>query len=78
MSVMVGRKRKMKIPKYIDKLLDKRIKAANTFMDADYELSHWIDQHEIEIETCDTYGGVDSICNPEASAARIREAIRNK
>lgn len=68
----------MKIPKKIEKLLQQRVKYAHAVRKADYEVSHWLDQHEIATEQYDTYGGVEIFGNPEKSAERIREAIRKK
>ena len=68
----------MKIPKYIDKLLDKRAKAAQQLMECDSIITDWIVAHEIEAEDCDYCTGVEMYANPYASADRIREAILNK
>ena len=38
----------MTIPKYIEKLLEKRNKAIKKVYDADYEISKWLDQKYIE------------------------------
>lgn len=68
----------MKIPKYIEKALDDREKAAYKFNSADYIISQFIEKHNIVAESYDYRSGVESIVNPSASAARIREAIINK
>lgn len=68
----------MKIPKYIEKALDDRVKAANKFNTTDLIISNFIDKYEIDVDTEDFHGGVESIVNPDASADRIREAIKNK
>ena len=68
----------MKIPKKVEDMLKRRIKYARAVQQADYEVSSWLDKHEIEAEQYDTYGGVEIFGNPEASAERIREAIRRK
>lgn len=68
----------MNIPKYIEKALNDREKAADKFNSADYIISEFIEKHDIVVENYDYRGGVESIVNPSASAARIREAIENK
>ena len=65
----------MKIPKYIEKALEQRVKAAEKFNETDNLISRWLEEKGIEVEIYDTHGGVDSIVNPDASADRIREAI---
>ena len=62
----------MQIPKYIEKALECRINAAEKFNDADIVISDFIEKHNIEVETYDYHGGVDSIVNPDDSAERIR------
>ena len=68
----------MKIPKYIKKALDDRVKAADKFNDSDNTLSEYITKYNIEVEMYDYAGGVEAIVNPDASAERIRKAILNK
>lgn len=65
----------MWLPKRIEKLIDRRAKLAADLMDADYELSEWIDKHEILVEECDYRTGCEIYTNPYASARRIKEAI---
>lgn len=68
----------MKIPKYIDYLLDRRAKLAESLNSVDYELTKWIDKKGIEVESCDYATGCEMYVNPDASADRVREAIKNK
>lgn len=68
----------MKIPKKVEAMLKRRIEYAYAAQKADYEVSKWLDEHEIEVEQYDTYGGVEIFGNPERSSERIREAIREK
>lgn len=68
----------MKIPKYIEKALDDRVKAADKLNSADLIISEFIEKHDINVEDYDYRDGVEAIVNPDASAERIREAIKNK
>lgn len=70
-----GEKTKVKVPKKIIDELERRTKAAYAWNDADYNISKWLDDHEIEVDTCDYHGGVEGIVNPRESAKRIIEAI---
>ena len=67
----------MKIPKYIDEALKKRTKAAEMFLSNDLIVSNWIAEHGLadDIDTCDFYGGVESLINSRESEQRIRSAI---
>lgn len=67
----------MQIPKYIEKALEQRVKAAEKFNETDYLISTWLDEKGIDVEIFDTHGGVEAIVNPDESAERIREAILN-
>ena len=66
----------MKIPKYIDKLIDRRARLAGALMDVCGELDDWLEKNGIEAEMEDTRGGVEIYVNPYNSARRIRQAIR--
>lgn len=68
----------MKIPKYIEKALDDRVKAADKFNGADRIITQFIEKHDIDVNSEDYLGGAESLVNPDASADRIREAIENK
>lgn len=68
----------MKIPKYIEKALADRAKAAYKFNSADHIITQYIEKHDIDVEQYDYCGGVEAIVNPDASADRIRIAITNK
>ncbi len=68
----------MKIPKYIDKLINTRANLASQFCDADHRLSKWLIKNGIEVDSCDFQGGVESLVNPWDSAERVRQAIKNK
>ena len=68
----------MKIPKYIDKLLDRRAKLALGLIDVDFVVSDWIEKNGIEVASEDYLTGVEMYSNPIDSADRIREAILRK
>lgn len=67
----------MWLPKRIEKLIDRRARLAAELMNADYELSNWIDKHGIPVEDYDYRTGVELYTNPYASARRIKEAVAN-
>ena len=65
----------MNIPKYVQKLIDRRCKLARRLAEVCWELDEWLDKNNIECETCDTHTGVEIYCNPYASKNRVIEAI---
>ena len=67
----------MKVPKYVQQMIDRRQRAAEQFNHYDYELSTWLERHGVITEECDVFGGVESIVNAGASADRIRKAIKD-
>lgn len=67
----------MKMPKYIEKSLDKRAYYAYKFNEVDYMVSEWLTAHNVPVEDYDCYGGCESIVNPTESINRIKEAIKN-
>ena len=68
----------VKIPKYVQNLIDRRCKLASQLADVCWELDEWLDKNNIECETCDTHAGVEIYCNPYASKNRIIEAIKSQ
>lgn len=70
----------MRVPRTILNALRKRVKAANDWNDADRVISEFIVENSLEddIASEDFLGGVEGIVNPEASAARILDAIEKK
>lgn len=68
----------MKIPKYIEAALQRRVRAAFNFLSADDVISEFIEKNNIEIDPEDYGCGVDSLLNPRESAEAIRNAILNK
>ena len=68
----------MKIPKYVQKLIDRRCKLADELAEVSYALDVWLDENGIECEMCDTHTGVEIYCDPYSSKQRIINAILNK
>lgn len=65
----------MKCPKYIKDLCYKRAKAASKFIDYDYKIYEWLEEHDVQVEDFDILTGCESIVNPYASSERIIKAI---
>ena len=68
----------MKIPKYVQKLIDRRCVLAERLQETCWNLDEWLDKNDIECEECDTHTGVEIYCNPIASKNRIIKAIKGK
>ena len=68
----------MKIPKYVQKLIDRRCKLADELAEVSYALDVWLDENKIQCEMYDTHTGVEIYCNPYSSKQRIINAILNK
>lgn len=68
----------MKTPKYIDEALKKRTKYALMLAEQCRIVDNWLDNNDIECETCDTHTGYEIYMNPIDSEERIRECIENK
>ena len=66
---------KMKIPKYVQKLIDRRCKLADQLALVCYDLDEWLDKNNIECESYDTHTGVEIYINPCSSRRRIINAI---
>ena len=65
----------MKIPKYIEKLIDRRASYADEITSIDIKLDRWLYENGIEVEEYDICGGAEEYVNPWDSAQRIKEAI---
>ena len=68
----------MKIPKYVQRLIDRRCKLADELAEVSYALDVWLDENGIQCETYDTHTGVEIYCDPYSSKQRIINAILNK
>lgn len=65
----------MRIPKYIDEALRKRVNAAYKFSDYDCIVSDFIEKNGIELDTMHYGLGCESLVNPDNSAEAVQEAI---
>lgn len=68
----------MKVPKYVQNLIDRRCKLAVDLINVCCELDDWLDKNGVVCEDYDTHTGVEIYCNPYASGERIRKAILGK
>ena len=73
----------MRIPKYIDRLIEKRKDLAYKLFDTCNELEEWLEKNGWDdlSDDClmeDTRGGVEIYINPDKSANRIRRYIKEK
>lgn len=67
----------MKIPKYIDKLIDRRCRLAEELNKADFQLSEWCEKHGINTYTDYLCTGVLIYTEPSNAAYYVREDIQN-
>jgi hypothetical protein len=67
----------MKIPKYIDKLINQRQKIAEQLMTADCQLCDWMEEKGMDLsELSDCVAtGCMMYCEPENAARIVRNAI---
>lgn len=71
----------MKVPKYVEKMIQKRLTLAVKLDDACDELEKWLEEHGADLDDElmeDTHGGVEIYINPHESAERIREYIETR
>lgn len=68
----------MKIPKYIDKLLQARAYHADRVLDVGYKIDEWLIKNEIDVAPEDYGSGVEVYEAPYESADRVRDAIYRK
>lgn len=69
----------MKCPKYIKRKLLTRRRAAERFLDLDYEISEWLEAHGLREETeSDAFGCVDALLNAAGCEKRILAAIERR
>jgi len=66
----------MRIPKYVDELLEKRAKYAEKFKCCDTKISDWLEKNNITVSRDDIATGCMSLCEPLTSIDNIRECIR--
>lgn len=68
----------MDIPKHVEKMIERRAKAAENITDLDLMLAEWLENNDIYVEECDIHGGCEMYANPRDAADRIICAIRDK
>lgn len=68
----------MKIPKYIEDLIERRVRAAKDLQKYDRKLTDWLISHNIPVDDEDYLMGYEVYTNPKASAQRILTAILDK
>lgn len=64
------------IPKYIEKAIRDRAKAADNFNELDIMISQWCDVHCGPDKVEDTWGFVDTLSNPYEAAERTIQDIK--
>ena len=69
-------KTKNKIPKYIEKAIRDRAKAADKFNELDIFISQWCDANCGPDKVEDTWGYVDTLSNPYEAAKRTISDIK--
>ena len=68
----------MKIPKYVENLIDKRQKLAEKLMIISCELDEWLIKNDIHMGEEYTCTGCMIYCEPENAAQCVREDILSK
>lgn len=70
----------MKIPKYVDKLIERRMKLAFELMAVSSQLDDWLEKNGFNsMEMSDyTYTGCMIYCEPDVAASNVRRDILNK
>lgn len=70
----------MKIPKYIDRLIERRMKLAYELMDISSQLDNWLEKNGFDLSEMSDYTitGCMIYCEPDAAASNLRQDILNK
>lgn len=70
----------MKIPKYVDKLIERRMKLAYELMDVSSQLDTWLENTGFDLSELSDYTrtGCMIYCEPDAAASNLRQDILNK
>lgn len=68
----------MKIPKYVERLIQRRERLAWELIKVGSDLDEWLEKNNISTETAYTNTGVMIYCEPESAARLVREDIINK
>ena len=70
--------RRMRIPKYVERLIQRREQLAWELMKVSSDLDEWLERNNISIGTDYTSTGCMIYCEPEIAAKLVREDILNK
>lgn len=68
----------MKIPKYIERLIERRERLAWELIEVGTELDEWLEKNDIPTGTDYTTTGCMIYCEPSTAARLLREDILNK
>lgn len=68
----------MKIPKYVERLIERRERLAMQLMDVSSELDEWLEKNGIQTGTDYTNTGCMIYCEPHTAAKCVIEDILNK
>lgn len=70
----------MKIPKYVDKLIERRMKLALELMDVSSQLDRWLENNNFDLTKMSAYTvtGCMIYCEPDIAAYNVRQDILNK
>lgn len=70
----------MKIPKYVDKLIERRMKLALELMDVSSQLDKWLKNNDFDLVKMTEYTitGCMIYCEPYTAAHLVRQDILNK
>ena len=68
----------MKIPKYVQKIIDKRCMYGRKLQDASNELDEWLVKHGIEVCNDYTTTGCMVYCEPDTARIMVMESIWKK
>lgn len=69
----------MKIPKYIDRLIERRMKLAYELMSVSSDLETWLEDKGFDLSSMSDYTltGCMIYCEPDAAASNVRNDILN-
>lgn len=70
----------MRIPKYVDKLIERRRKLAYELADVCSQLDNWLENNGFDLSELSDYTitGCMIYCEPDAAASNIRRDILDK
>lgn len=68
----------MRIPKYVERLIQRRERLAWELIKVGSDLDEWLEKNNISTETAYTNTGCMIYCEPEAAARLVSEDILNK